>query len=690
MLLFGDFETYYDSDYTLKKLTTEAYVRDPRFESICFCGYFPYTKPVRFVNLFGHDNIKRWMDEQDWSRIDFVAHHCQFDGLILSHHYNVYPRQLGCTLSMARTQSRERIGSALSLQKLSEKLGKQPKTVNYAAFKGIRPAAFSPSMADNLMAECLDDCFICYAVFKDFIDNQFPIAELEIIDLTMKMFTTPKLRGDVDAFHQMAGAEIERKNAILAELGVTREQLGSNTTFQKILEDLGVEVGMKKGAKGPIPAIAKTDEFMQELLENDDEYIAELASARLQIKSNITETRAARMAAIASRGAIPIYLRYCGAHTTRWSGGDKQNSQNFKRKGSLRSGILAPVGHKLIIIDYDQIECRFVLRLAAQQDQLDIFRQGRDIYKETAARLYQVPVEEVTDAQRGFGKLLVLSCGFGAGDRTIQRTAANGAYGAPLKITIAQAGTAKKLYREINNKVKRLWVWGNSVLECMLNEYRDKYQKKDIEDNNYPYLKEFEDSVAGLFKIEGKKIILPNGLVLDYSSLAYHPEQADQHVELVDNNIMDAKKDLLKATTQTAINEITDYIKEMEEQKERGTGLLGNKLFINGEWVKAGRLTVKHNHVETRIYGGKFIQNIVEGLHRNVVSDAMLAVKRDPRVQHVHLVLQGHDELVYICPDELVDDTVPILEHHMVNSQGWLTDMPLSVKTTVGDCYAKQ
>ena len=638
MLLFGDFETYYDSDYTLKKLTTEEYVRDPRFEPICFCGYFPSEQPIRFVQLFGYDSIKRWMDEQDWQRIDFVAHHCQFDGLILSHHFGVYPRSLGCTLSMARTQSRERIGSQLSLLKLSEKLGKRPKTVNYAAFKGVRPADFTPVMKDDLMAECLDDCIICKEVFYDFITNGFPINELDIIDLTMKMFTMPMLRGDIDAFVGMANEEIERKNVIMNELGVTREQLGSNTTFMKILEDLGVEVGMKKGAKGPIPAIAKTDEFMQSLLEDEDEYIAELASARLQIKSNITETRAARMAAISSRGAIPIYLRYCGAHTTRWSGGDKQNSQNFKRKGSLRSGILAPRGCKLIIIDYDQIECRFVLRLAAQQDQLDIFRQGRDIYKETAARLYGVPVEEVTDAQRGFGKLLVLSCGFGAGARTIQRTAANGAYGAPLKITFEEAEEAKTLYRTINSKVVKLWYWADAILRSMLSDPGMPFWEIDI-DPNRPKVP---------VTVEGKKIILPNKLILDYSSLEY--------TELGDNDVAWEK----------------------------------NQIWKDNKWVPYKDLTVKHNHCMTNIYGGKFIQNIVEGLHRNVVSDAMLKVKRDRSLRHVHLVLQGHDELVYICPDELVNDTVPLLEHHMVNSSDWLTDMPLSVKTTIGDCYAKQ
>ena len=46
-ILALDFETYFDSDYTLKKLTTEAYIRDPRFEQ----AGLGYTEPGNILRL---------------------------------------------------------------------------------------------------------------------------------------------------------------------------------------------------------------------------------------------------------------------------------------------------------------------------------------------------------------------------------------------------------------------------------------------------------------------------------------------------------------------------------------------------------------------------------------------------------------------------------------------------------------
>ena len=46
-----DFETYYDREYSLSKMTTEAYVRDPRFEVIGVC-----VKVNDFPTFFLHGN----------------------------------------------------------------------------------------------------------------------------------------------------------------------------------------------------------------------------------------------------------------------------------------------------------------------------------------------------------------------------------------------------------------------------------------------------------------------------------------------------------------------------------------------------------------------------------------------------------------------------------------------------------
>src|SRR5882672_8226052 len=100
-LIIGDFETFYGDDYTLSNLTTEAYVRDSRFETIML-GY-KVVEPeeilaAEFLNsnrasyVIGHDAVQAKLDELDIENNAFLAHHAHFDGLILSHHFHHKPK----------------------------------------------------------------------------------------------------------------------------------------------------------------------------------------------------------------------------------------------------------------------------------------------------------------------------------------------------------------------------------------------------------------------------------------------------------------------------------------------------------------------------------------------------------------------------------------------------------------------
>ena len=102
-----DFETEFDDDYTLKKMTTEAYVRDPRFRAHG-CGIKGSGKHTWWLN---EPEFRDWTTKQDWSQIAALCHHAHFDGLILSHHYGVRPALWLDTLSMARAL----IGNHLSV-----------------------------------------------------------------------------------------------------------------------------------------------------------------------------------------------------------------------------------------------------------------------------------------------------------------------------------------------------------------------------------------------------------------------------------------------------------------------------------------------------------------------------------------------------------------------------------------------
>src|SRR6266851_1147132 len=92
-----DFETYYDADYTLKKLTTEEYIRDQRFEALCLGVSENGEK-----SYYGQEEIEPYLWSLQRSDAAVICHHTHFDGLILTHHFGFIPSLWLDTLSMSR------------------------------------------------------------------------------------------------------------------------------------------------------------------------------------------------------------------------------------------------------------------------------------------------------------------------------------------------------------------------------------------------------------------------------------------------------------------------------------------------------------------------------------------------------------------------------------------------------------
>lgn len=111
----------------------------------------------------------------------------------------------------------------------------------------------------------------------------------------------------------------------------------------------------------------------------------------------------------------------------------------------LRSTIQAPDGHRLVVMDFSQIEARVLAWLADEQASLDCFRRGDDIYVETANR--------IGSTSRQLGKVLVLACGFGMGPYRFQQTAAG--YG--LTLTTFDCEDLVYRWREANANIVQFW-----------------------------------------------------------------------------------------------------------------------------------------------------------------------------------------------------------------------------------------
>jgi DNA polymerase family A len=493
-----DFETLFSSEYSLSRMSTEAYVRDSRFEAH---GAAIKWSPDHAAKWYDERYLRQVLKEENWEDVLIVAHHCQFDGLILSRHYAVVPKMYGCTLSMARLLLGNH--TSVSLDSVRSRFRLPAKCTPYSSFRGKHWSELDTATQSAIAGGCVDEVESIWKIFLE-LGKSFPREEYEIVDETIRMFTQPVLRADTDLLAALWQAEEKRKRESLEALAVSAADLQSAGKFRALLESEGVEVSEKAGKNGNIPAFAKTDEFMRDLLEDDNERVRALAAARIGVKGTLLQTRAETLGWMASRGPLPVYLRYCGAHTTRWSGGDSCNWQNFKRGSSLRKAIYAPEGYLLGIIDLSQIECRILNYLAGQWDVIEKFKRGEDPYVGIASAFYGRSISKADANERGTGKQAELSCGYGCGDAKFRATAKLGIYGPPVELSYEEAQRFVDLYRSTHQAVVAYWKEASRMISRLAGGPPCQWGPMVVRDG---------------------RIYLPNGAPMDYTTLEYHKDQ---------------------------------------------------------------------------------------------------------------------------------------------------------------------
>jgi DNA polymerase len=120
---------------------------------------------------------------------------------------------------------------------------------------------------------------------------------------------------------------------------------------------------------------------------------------------------------------------------------------------ALRGAIIAAPGKQLFVADYASIEARVLLWIAGDEDGLDIFRSGRDIYCEMASEIYGRPITKADGAERQVGKAAILGLGYQMGWNKFQATAEKA--GSILDDTMCQL--VVDTYRRKFHRVKALW-----------------------------------------------------------------------------------------------------------------------------------------------------------------------------------------------------------------------------------------
>jgi DNA polymerase len=595
-----DFETFYDKQFSLSRLTTEEYIRDPRFEVIGVGMKIDDDPTMWFSGT--HAEIKAWLNQVDWTNSALLCHNTMFDGAILSWVFDIHPKVYMDTLCMARAIHGVDAGGSLKALAERYKLGAKGDEVINAL--GKRRCDFSAEDLHRYGDYCRNDVDLTYLLFNRLCGG-FPRGELKVIDLTLRMFIEPTLELNLPLLEAHLESVKDKKAKLLAAAATDRDMLMSNDKFAELLTALGVSPPRKISARTGKEAwaFAKTDEEFKELLNHHDPRVQTLVGARLGVKTTLEETRTQRFIDIALRGKLPVPIKYYAAHTGRWGGDDKINLQNLPRGGKLKNAITAPEGYVIIDCDSSQIEARTVAWLAGQTDLTEAFDKGEDVYKIMASAIYNIPEEEVTKDQRFVGKQTVLGAGYGMGANKFQQQ---------LKVfnvdtDLAECKRIITVYRNKYQQIPALWRQGQNCLEAMLTNRSCSFGVVD----------------AIQFDPREQGFQLPSGLWQRYYGLRKFQDSEGKD--------------------------------QFEYRTRRGA---------------------------VKIYGGKIVENLCQGVARCVIAEQMVKIARRYKV-----VLTVHDAVACIAPESEAEEAQRYVEECMRWRPKWAEALPLNCESGFGKSY---
>ena len=490
-----DFETFYSREYGLGKLTTEEYIRDGRFEVIGVAVKKNDEETKWFTGT--HAETKGWLDQFPWEDNIAVAHNGMFDFAIMSWHFNIKPKKLADTLCMARARHTIEVGGSLSA--LVEYYGLGKKGTEVVNALGLMRCDFPEEQLKQYGEYCRNDVNLTYELFKVLVQD-FPVSELNLIDLTLRMFTEPVVELDEAVLTGHLAMVQKNKEKLMEKISEHKDDLMSNPKFAQILQALSVTPPMKVSPTTgkETYAFAKSDEGFKALLEHENPKVQALVAARLGVKSTIEETRTIRFMEIAKRGKLPIPLRYYAAHTGRWGGDDKVNLQNLPRSSAIKDAMLSPLGYKVIDSDSSQIEARTLAWLAEQNDLVEAFDRGEDVYKIMASSIYGKSVDEITKDERFVGKTTILGCGYGMGAAKFRAQLKTFGVDLPQE----ECERIIRVYRETYPQIPLLWRTANQALLAIM------------QDQTTPLGRGLALTVEGKHGIR-----LPNGFYVKYPNL---------------------------------------------------------------------------------------------------------------------------------------------------------------------------
>ena len=457
------------------------------------------------------------------------------------------------------------------------------------------------------------------------------------------------LQVDADAVRKMqtvVDGELVRIGAALA--GLTDGRITSPTQTARLLAYLKEEkVEIDSLDKRVIPLVLKDelDPRHREILKLYGQG-AKSSTAKLRSMMNYLD----------DDGRVRSLTQYGGAmRTLRWAGRGPQ-IQNYPRPSKeidarvaiehiiwgvdaetldvvhgnpmdvvsqcLRGAYVPAAGHAFAVCDYSGVEARVVAWLAGQEDALDVFRTGADIYRKAA--------NDVGSTSRDLGKLLVLSCGFGAGPRRVAIIAQN----PPYFIELTKEEAIKNVYgwRDANHHIRSLWYEVDDLIRMVLTRHVDDRWI-------WTSARKVAFRMATDERLSGSLLMrLPSG-----RKIVYRNASIDEII-----NDIDGCSDV--------------------ELVIRYDGL---------DWTK--------KWTRIRSWGGKFVENMTQAVARDLLAGAVLQLDNDDD----DLLTTIHDEIIAEPLQARADARLREMKAVMGVAPQWAYGLPLKAEGAVMARYGK-
>jgi hypothetical protein len=691
ILLTVDFETYYDNEYSLSKMTTVEYIRDERFEVI-LCGFQVddgerYWVPGPLVA----NELKKFNPKE----VCLLCQKGHFDLSILCWIYGFNPAFYLDTLPMFQycfPAERARLAN------IGPVLGLGDKGTELVNAKGKHLEDFTEEELEAFGAYCLTDVRLTYEAFQ-IMKTRVLFKELQLIDLILRMYTEPILELDPEILQTLYDDEREKTVALFStvypQLEATARQaifsgdepawkalktpLSSNPQFAKLLMEYDIDPpkklspsGVKSGRiipeeveekpYGILPpkektwtyAFSKSDEEFKDLLEHENDDLRTLCELRVNAKSTIKTTRSKKMLDMQKTGNLPVPLKPFAAHTGR-PGGSEWNPMNMPKfcaycfgKGcpkcldtgvsQIRLSLTAPKGHVIVVRDFSQIEARVLAYLAGQDDILELFRQGVSVYCHDASELFGRTITKTDFLEYALGKVKRLGLGYGLYTRTFQERVRVGILGMPGMI----------LGDEIANA---LGVSGENFLLTNAKLVRETKPKK-IDELVHATHVACCDRICRSFRDENKKIV-------DFWAICQNALEtmiSGGYDRIGRNGLIEVIPEGFRLPNGFVI-QYTDLKVNREGKRPEFTILKDRQKGERG-----------------KVYAGLCAENIDQGWSRTIATDAMLEMRK-VGMRVVHMV---YDEILVVCKEVDAEDVYKEMGGIMEKPPACAPDLPLA------------